>query len=283
MPKWGDLSVEEKTKIYEAVAKVYEEEGYPEGLKDPGCSGEYVNIMMAKKKEDRQSPLVIEGSFGPDQAELVDRLKTKLAEAVKGADDAQVQIKMKRGVGCAMGDIANVSKLDGGETEVKHEAGQVILLDFWATWCPPCQAPMAHNQKMLEDNKEKWGDKVRLIGLSIDQTADKVKSHVEAKGWTAVEHYHVRNGKCEADKEFGVQGVPHVALVDTEGKIVFVGHPASRKLEEDINNLLAGEKLTGAGTTAAGGDDEEEGGSFKSNVEADKVDGLIKTFNELSE
>ena len=91
------------------------------------------------------------------------------------------------------------------------------------------------------------------------------------------------NGQCEADKEFGVQGVPHVALVDTEGKIVFVGHPASRKLEEDINNLLAGEKLTGAGTTAAGGDDEGEGGSFKSNVEADKVDGLIKTFNELSE
>ena len=88
MPKWGDLSVEEKTKIYEAVAKVYEEEGYPEGLKDPGCSGEYVNIMMAKKKEDNLSPLVIEGSFGPDQAELVDRLKTKLTEAVKGADDA---------------------------------------------------------------------------------------------------------------------------------------------------------------------------------------------------
>ena len=50
MPKWGDLSVEEQTKIYEAVAKVYEEEGYPAGLKDPGCSGEYVNILMAKQK-----------------------------------------------------------------------------------------------------------------------------------------------------------------------------------------------------------------------------------------
>jgi len=42
------------------------------------------------------------------------------------------------------------------------------MIDFWATWCPPCQAPMAHNQKMLEENGEKWGDKVKIIGLSID-------------------------------------------------------------------------------------------------------------------
>lgn len=283
MPKWGDMSAEDKRKVYDAIAAVYEEEGHPAGLGEPGCHGEYVNVLMAKQKQDQVRPLHISGDFAPDQQELVDRLKTKLGEATKDVDDVVLALKMKRGVGCAMGDIEDVSKLDGGETAVKHEAGQVILLDFWATWCPPCQAPMAHNQKMLEDNKDKWGGKVRLIGLSIDQTADKVKTHVEAKGWTAVEHYHVRNGKCVADKEFGVQGVPHVALVDTEGKIVFVGHPASRKLEEDINLLLEGGKITGAGTTAAGGDDEEGEEEFKDNVAAEKVDDLVKEFNELSE
>ena len=39
-------------------------------------------------------------------------------------------------------------------------------------------------------------------------------------------------------------GVPHVVLIDTEGKIVFVGHPLERDLEADINTLLKGEKLT---------------------------------------
>merc|ERR1712012_188962 len=107
-------------------------------------------------------------------------------------------------------------------------------------------------------------------------------SHVDAKGWTAVEHYHVRNGKCVADKEFGVQGVPHVALVDKEGKIVFVGHPASRKLEDDINDLLDGKTLSGAGTTAAGGDDEDE--ELTNNVpEGSSVADMIKEFNDLSE
>ena len=42
-------------------------------------------------------------------------------------------------------------------------------------------------------------------------------------------------------------------MVDTHGKIVFVGHPADRSLEEDIDNLLKGEKITGEGTEAAGG------------------------------
>jgi len=78
MPKWGDLSVEDKKKIYDEVAKVYEEEKYPEGLKDPGFTGEYVNILMAKQKQDNVSPLTITGEFGPDQGELVTRLKTKL-------------------------------------------------------------------------------------------------------------------------------------------------------------------------------------------------------------
>ena len=55
---------------------------------------------------------------------------------------------------------------------------------------------MAHNQKMLTENEVKWGDKVRLIGLSIDEEAETCKSHVELKGWTKVEHYHIKNAAC---------------------------------------------------------------------------------------
>jgi len=98
---------------------------------------------------------------------------------------------------------------------------------------------------MLEKRGGDWGDRVRLIGLSIDQDYNKLVSHIEEKNWTKVEHYHVRNGKCTADNEYGVQGVPHVLLVDTNGTIVFMGHPASRKLEEDIDALLAGKTLEG--------------------------------------
>lgn len=79
----------------------------------------------------------------------------------------------------------------------------------------------------------------------------------------------MRTEGCVADEEFGIRGVPHVLLLDTKGKIVFIGHPASRpNLEEDIDTLLAGNPITGEGTAPAGkpeekAADEEESSSKK--------------------
>jgi len=118
-----------------------------------------------------------------------------------------------------------------------------MFIDFWATWCPPCQKPMAHNQEMLEENGEKWGDKVKIIGLSIDKDAPTVKTHVDNKGWTKPIHYH--RAKSDCSDVYQVRGVPHVLLVDTNGKIVFKGHPAGRKdLVADFNTLLEGKELS---------------------------------------
>ena len=96
---------------------------------------------------------------------------------------------------------------------------------------------------MLEHKGAEWGDKVKIVGLSIDGEKAKLKSHVETKGWNKVDHYFI-GGADKCKKDYGISGVPHVLLVDTNGKIVFKGHPASRKnLEEDFDKLLKGEPL----------------------------------------
>ena len=116
---------------------------------------------------------------------------------------------------------------------------------------------MAHNQKMLEENAEKWGGKVRIVGVSIDKDTDTVNKHVDAKKWGAVEHYHRHESKCS--EAYGVNGVPHVLLLDTKGRIVFKGHPATRKsLEDDFNTLLEGKALTGDGAWVDGAAAEAE-------------------------
>ena len=139
-------------------------------------------------------------------------------------------------VGNSFNTISGIKKLDGSTGEIKHSAGQVLLIDFWATWCPPCQRPMAHNQEMVTKNADKWSS-VRIIGLSIDDDVATVRSHVTAKGWTSVEHYQDNGG--HASDAWGVTGVPHCVLIGKDGKITWRGHPASVDLEVQINALLA--------------------------------------------
>lgn len=51
---------------------------------------------------------------------------------------------------------------------------------------------------MLEKRAADWGDKVRIIGLSVDQDMDALKNRIEDKKWLKVEHYNVKNGVCTA-------------------------------------------------------------------------------------
>lgn len=133
----------------------------------------------------------------------------------------------------------------GKTSAISHKEGQVLLIDFWATWCPPCQAPMAHNQDMLVKNEDKWGSNVRIVGLSCDGTAEVVKQRVEEKDWKRVEHYWSGGrGDLEACKaKYGVNGIPHVVLIDKKGKVAYAGHPMRTNLEKDINDLLEGSEI----------------------------------------
>lgn len=139
-------------------------------------------------------------------------------------------------------DVTTIEKPDE-KVKLEHKQGEVWLLDFWATWCPPCQRPMAHNQEMLKKNGDAWKEKnIRIIGLSIDKEAGTVVKHVTTKGWTDVEHFH-RAGSNYNDT-YQVRGVPCVMLIDQNGKIVFKGHPASRPdLEQDLNDLAEGKEI----------------------------------------
>ena len=136
-----------------------------------------------------------------------------------------------------MGEFPGLTKFDGSTSTVKHAAGEVILIDFWATWCPPCQRPMAHNQEMLVKNAASWAGKVRIIGISLDDSVPTVKGHVQSKGWTAVEHYW--DGPSGSADRWGITGIPNCALINKQGQIVWRGHPGTVDLEAMINAELA--------------------------------------------
>jgi len=130
---------------------------------------------------------------------------------------------------------------------------------------------------MLTENADKWGDKVKIIGLSIDGAADTVKNHITNKGWTKPIHYW--RSKSDCSDVYQVKGVPHVLIVDKTGKIVFKGHPANRKdLVKDFNDLLEDKPLEGLDDSkpaAAEGEGEEAGNS-------QSIDDIKKVMEEMT-
>jgi len=92
-----------------------------------------------------------------------------LTKAAEGVEGVSIKVGVQLGAGCQYDPIKNIVPIKGGDPiTLNHTKGEVWLIDFWATWCPPCQGPMAHNQEMLVKREKDWGDKVKIIGVSID-------------------------------------------------------------------------------------------------------------------
>jgi peroxiredoxin len=91
--------------------------------------------------------------------------------------------------------------------------GKVVLVNFWATWCPPCRKAMPDLQSLFDQYKSKG-----LIVFSIsDEEAVKVKPFIEAQNIT----YPVMldpGGKVH--ELFQVEGIPKSFVYDREGKLV---------------------------------------------------------------
>lgn len=113
---------------------------------------------------------------------------------------------------------------------------QIVVVEFWATWCPPCIKSIPHLTELQKQFKD-----VRFIGVSSEE-ADVVKKFVTKMGDKM--DYSVAidaDGKTSAGymEAFGINGIPHAFIVDKEGRIVWHGHPMDG-LDKAIEEVLAG-------------------------------------------
>ncbi len=112
----------------------------------------------------------------------------------------------------------------------------VYVVEFWATWCPPCRESIPH----LTELQKKYGDKVVFVGIS-DEKKDVVEKFVTKQGDKM--DYVVAIDKNDGTskgymREFGQNGIPHAFIVDKHGKIVWHDHPMS-DLHKVIDLVLA--------------------------------------------
>ncbi len=146
-------------------------------------------------------------------------------------------------LGVAAPPLTGLEWVKNGPVEIKP--GTVYVVEFWATWCPPCKKSIPH----LTELQHKYKDKnLVIVGISTEKMAV-VKPFVEQKGGemdyaVAVDTTGAAStGYMDA---FGRDTIPSAFLVDAGGKIVWVGNPLDN-MDAVIEKALAGVSPTSGG------------------------------------
>lgn len=126
--------------------------------------------------------------------------------------------------------------LAGNQVASSTFQGKVVILDFWATWCPPCKEEIPHLVRLQSKYRDQG---LAIVGLSLDAGgARDVKPFAE-------EHdvnYTMLIGNDDVAKSYGnISSIPTTFIIDRSGKIVqrFIGYTSPEVFEQAIKPLLA--------------------------------------------
>lgn len=141
---------------------------------------------------------------------------------------------------------STLTLFNGGTISLKDLRGKVVLINFWASWCPPCRV----EAPTLEAAWKRYKDKdVVFLGVNIQDKEQDARAFIEEFGITYLNGRDL-SGKVSVD--YGVWGIPETFFVDREGRITYkqvgaVEWPIiTAKLGEALKGIVSAEEGRGA-------------------------------------
>src|SRR5262245_40551949 len=125
--------------------------------------------------------------------------------------------------------------MNGASVDLASFKGRIVLINFWATWCGPCRAEIPS----LVELQDKYHDDLTILGVSIDDPADKLKPY--AAEFRLNYPVLVGNGHQDMQDAFGpLFGIPVSVLVGRDGRIALKhsGIATKEQFEREIKALL---------------------------------------------
>ena len=125
--------------------------------------------------------------------------------------------------------------LYGNIVRLSDFKGKAIILDFWATWCPPCLKEIPHFAELYEKYQENG---FQMIGIALSSgSAKDVKKFAAEHGI----NYPILMGNKEVAEKYGrIRSIPTTFLIDRQGRIVkkYIGYRAKEVFEKDLKSLF---------------------------------------------
>ena len=125
-----------------------------------------------------------------------------------------------------------VTALDGTKFNLDNMQGHVVLIDFWATWCGPCNEELPHVKKIA---KEFAAQPLTIISISWDKDEAKWKEFINQHEMTWLQY---RDADHKLSERFGVNAIPHYFTIDSDGILTAEMLGSGSDVEGKIRKLL---------------------------------------------
>ena len=129
----------------------------------------------------------------------------------------------------------SLSLLDGGRFSLDQERGKIVVLNFWASWCVPCQT----EAPVLEDIWQRYSaHNVVVVGVDIKDTPEDARAFLRRYVSTYPSGF---DSQKEIYIDYGVYGLPETFVVDPQGMVVHhvIGPVTQAQLQSWLDPLLA--------------------------------------------
>jgi thiol-disulfide isomerase/thioredoxin len=124
----------------------------------------------------------------------------------------------------------------GKTVRLSDYAGKVVIIDFWATWCPPCRAEVPDFVRLQSKYRDQG---LVILGLSLDENGEKLVRDFANE--YNVNYPMLLANPGTATQFGGIVGIPTTFVLDRKGRIVqkFIGQTSLKTFEETVTPLLA--------------------------------------------
>ncbi|MFN7016763.1 MAG: redoxin domain-containing protein, partial [Fimbriimonadales bacterium] len=119
--------------------------------------------------------------------------------------------------------------------------GKWVYLEFWATWCGPCQSAMQALKEAVDKYGAQWQGRLEILTVSVDNDRAIVMPHLKKRGWERFAR-HAWDFSRRAADAYGVRAIPTAFLIDPRGTVVWAGNPLEENPASKLNRYLQGGK-----------------------------------------